>query len=209
MTLPKGNILKSIETPRLIMRHHTHDDFDAYVEVEQHSAKELSPWFGWINSEQGYNNRAEIKKYFSYLDELNSNDNPKQLHFFIFEKQSNQFIGTLLFFRVDWDIPYFYLAYWLDTRKSGNGYMTEATNALSRFCFRVYGAKRIQISASVKNQKSLNVPRRLHFTLEGELKNYSMHLVTQEVTNSLMYACLSPDTLPPLECHWEIQEGHQ
>lgn len=204
MSRPLRKILKKLETPRLILRHHHKDDFDQYLEAEQSSAVDLAPWFGWVNQDRGYNTADDIKGYFSYLDEINSVDKPRQLHFFIFNKTSKQYLGTIIFFRVDWDIPYFYFSYWLDSRQSGNGYMTEAVNALTRLCFDVYGAKRVQISASVKNPKSLAVPKRLNFNLEGELQNYSLHLSTKEVTNSLMYACCSLDKLPSLECNWEL-----
>lgn len=176
------------------------------MEAEQNSANDLSPWFGWINQDRGYNSTEELKQYFSYLDELNSIDKPNQLHFFIFEKFTGKYIGSVIFFRVDWDVPYFYFSYWLDSRKIGNGYMTEAVNALTRLCFEVYAAKRVQISASIKNPKSLNIPKRLNFTLEGELKNHSMCLAEKEVTNSLMYACCSPSDLPELDCSWELCE---
>jgi RimJ/RimL family protein N-acetyltransferase len=206
MSYTRGDLLKKLETPRLILRHHQKEDFEQYRETEQSSAKDLSPWFGWINQTRGYNTDEDVRQYFSYMDALNSADKPKQLHFFIFEKSSGKYIGSVIFFRIDWDIPYFYFSYWLASRESGNGYMTEAVNALTRLCFEVYDAKRVQISASIKNPKSLNVPRRLNFTLEGELKNYAMHLATKEVTNALMYACYSPTKLPELECSWALRE---
>ena len=206
MNYPSSVILKNLETPRLVLRHHKKEDHNQYMEVEQSSAKDLSPWFGWINQDRGYNTAEDVKQYFLYLDELNSTDKPRQLHFFIFEKLSEKYIGSVIFFRVDWDIPYFYFSYWLDSRISGNGYMTEAVNALTRLCFEVYGAKRVQISASIKNPKSLNIPKRLNFTLEGRLKNHSMHLSEKEVTDSIMYACYSPNELPELECSWKLSE---
>lgn len=204
MTYPKSKILKKLTTPRLVIRHHQASDFEQYVEAENYSSKDLIQWFGWVNKERGYNSREEIQEYFSYLDSINTADKPRQLHFFIFNRESNSYMGTLIFFRIDWDIPYFYFSYWLDSRHHGNGYMSEAVNAVSRLCFTVYGAKRVQISASITNSKSLSIPKRLNFTLEGELKNYAMNLQENVATNSLMYACCSEGVLPSLKCDWEL-----
>ena len=38
MSRPLRKVLKKLETPRLILRHHHKDDFDQYLEAEQSSA---------------------------------------------------------------------------------------------------------------------------------------------------------------------------
>jgi RimJ/RimL family protein N-acetyltransferase len=191
-----------IETPRIILRLHKDTDAKAFLEAEKASRTELAPWFSWAKSET----LEDVKGYFSYLNNTYNEPYPRQFHFFIFNKDTDKFIGSVNFFRVDWDIPYFYLAYWMDTREAGKGYMTEAVNALTRACFGIYNAKRVQISASIKNPKSLRIPEKLKYNLEGELRNYSFIFDTKEVTNSLMYACSNTDMLPDLDVTWIVGE---
>ena len=101
--------------------------------------------------------------------------------------------------RINWFVPSFEIAYWLDTRETGKGYMTEAVNALSRACFTVYQAKRISIKIFLNNDKSKALPLRLGFKIEGELQNYFINFASEEVVDCLLYACCNIDSLPPLK----------
>ena len=63
----RGALLKKLETPRLILRHHQKEDFEQYRETEQSSAKDLSPWFGWINQTRGYNTGKNATGFLFFL----------------------------------------------------------------------------------------------------------------------------------------------
>lgn len=100
--------------------------------------------------------------------EYHQKECPPEMNFALVSKGSNQFLGMAWFYPINWYIPSFEIHYWLDTRLTGNGYMTEAINALSKTCFTLYGAKRVQVSMSVNNKKSRIIVEKLGFSLEGE-----------------------------------------
>jgi RimJ/RimL family protein N-acetyltransferase len=56
----------------------------------------------------------------------------RRLFFSIFNRSDDQFIGDVYYGTIDWTVPYFAIGYWIDSRQSGKGYMTEAVNALAR-----------------------------------------------------------------------------
>ena len=192
----ESKIFKNIITSRLIIRPITLDDAKGYFEAEQASIKELIPHWSWASTDKSV---EDIKKFISYALEYHEKEFPVEIYFSLLSKDSNKLLGVLWFFEINWLVPNFEILYWLDTRETGKGYMTEAVNALSRACFQVYDAKRVQIKISLDNEKSHAIPKNLGFKLEGQMENYFINLATNEVTNGLMYSCCHKENLAPLD----------
>nr|WP_269450590.1 GNAT family N-acetyltransferase [Xenorhabdus poinarii] len=55
--------------------------------------------------------------------------------FNVIEKRNQSFIGVVGFIIRDAAVPYFELGYWLDTEKTGQGYITEAVTLVERYAF--------------------------------------------------------------------------
>jgi ribosomal-protein-serine acetyltransferase len=65
------------------------------------------------------------------------------------------------------------LGYWLRSDQAGNGYMTEAAEAMVRFGFNELGLHRIELAAGVENLASIRVAEKLGFVRGGVLRDRS------------------------------------
>lgn len=90
--------------------------------------------------------------------------------------------------RINWDIPKFEIGYWLDSRFSGKGYMTEAVEGIAAFAFKELHAKRLEIRCDARNKKSRAVAERVGFNLEGILENSAMTVDGSEIRDTCVYA---------------------
>ena len=100
-------------------------------------------------------------------------------------------------------IPSFEIGYWVNEDFKGQGLITEAMNILARYLFSVLGAKRVEINCERDNIKSLKVAERLHFELEGTLRNCRFKADQRSVTDSLIYSCIDESTLPDIQWNWQ------
>lgn len=190
-----------IVTDRLIIRPTQISDakilYDAIVE----SFDELRRHMQWAN------NISSIEDTEKYVHEaaqnwvLKKNDEP-YLPLIILDKDTNDFIGGTSFHHYNWEIPAVETGYWIRKSKSGYGYMTEATNAITQYAFKQLHAKRIAITCDPDNTKSKNIAERLGYTLEGRLKNHRIKPENNQVGDTLIYARYSSDNLPPLKVSW-------
>lgn len=191
----KTNIFTEISTPRLKIRPINLSDAEPYFESEQASIKELEPHWSWVKEDKSLEN---IKLFINEAIESNTRIPPPEMYFTVFTKE-NKFLGTIWYFEINWFVPTFEIAYWLDTRAAGQGYMAEAVNALSRASFILYGAKRIQIKIATYNQKSIALAKRLGFQLEGEMINYFINFASDKISNGYLFSCTNIEMLPALD----------
>lgn len=112
----------------------------------------------------------------------------EDLRLLVFLKETGEFIASSGLHKIDWTIPKFEIGYWIDSRFSGKGYMTEAVKGISDFAFRELEAKRLEIRCDTKNIKSRAIPERLSFTLEGIFKNEDRSPDTGQLRDTCVYA---------------------
>lgn len=189
-----NKIFDKIATPRLIIRPINLKDAEPYFLSEQTSYNDLLPHWSWVKTDKTV---KDIEEFIDYAVKCNHQENPIEMYFSIYSLD-NTFLGCIWFFEINWYVPHFEIAYWLDTRKSGNGYMSEAVNALTRTCFTLYKANRVQIKISSENRKSQALAERLNFNLEANMENYFYNFATNKINNGLLYACCNLDLLPTL-----------
>lgn len=190
----KNKILAKIMTPRLILRPLALNDVESYFEAEQASIKEMKSYWSWAIPKS----IDDIKDFIEFCIECHEPLSPQNMYFAILEKESNQFLGCIWCQAINWFVPKFEISYWLDTRKTGNGYMSEAVNALSRTIFDVYHARRIEIKVFTTNPKSRAIPERLGFKLDAILENNFIDFVTSEIIDGALYSCVDIANLPEL-----------
>jgi RimJ/RimL family protein N-acetyltransferase len=174
---------EEIYTERLYIRKPMPGDGKVVFEAMQASLEELKPWMPWANRDQT-EQEVEANMRDAHAKFLTRED----LRLHIFDRETGGFIGATGLHRMDWNIPKFEIGYWIDTRQSGKGYITESTQAITDFAFHELNAKRVEIRCDSRNTKSRAIPEKLGFPLEGILKNDSISADRQEIRDTCIYA---------------------
>jgi RimJ/RimL family protein N-acetyltransferase len=170
-------------TERLLIRMPKPGDGKAVYDAIQASIDELKPWMPFAQKEQS-EQETEINIRDAYVKFINRED----LRLLIFLKDTGEFIASSGLHRINWDVPKFEIGYWIDTRYSGKGYITEAVQEISNFAFNELKARRIEIRCDSKNEKSRKIPERLGFTLEGILKNDAISADGKGLRDTCIYS---------------------
>jgi len=153
-------------TERLVIRSPSQKDAEGLRDAIEESLDDLRPWMPWADHAPTL---AEAEENCAKAVQDFNDGKDHRLHFFL--KESNIFLGGSGLHRIDWSVPKFEIGYWIRRSYSGNGYVTEAVEEISRYAFDELGAKRVVITTSPENEKSWRVAERLGFALEGTLRN--------------------------------------
>lgn len=193
-----------IVTPRLLLRRPImgYVDVYEYVKAVAESFGELRPWLAWAQYPSTINQSEEYIRDCCANWILKTNNNIG-LSLWIVDKATGIFMGHIVMWNIVWDIPKFEFGFWVRTAYAGKGYITEATNALARYCFLQLNAKRIEIHCEIKNIRSQLIPQRLGFHLDGTFRNNAIAVATGTITDTLLFSCTDVKTLPKLEVKWD------
>lgn len=161
MTIPE-----SFESARLLIRAPLFGDGAAVNEAVIESIEELRPWMPWANNIPTIE-ESEIHIRNSRLKFLDRTD----LQLLLFHKETGQLIGSSGLHRMDWQARSFETGYWVRTSYAGQGYISEAVEAITNFAIHQLKANRIEIRCDSRNKKSAAVAERSGFTLEGILRS--------------------------------------
>ena len=93
---------------------------------------------------------------------------------------------------IDWNVPEFGIGYFADVRHEGNGYVTEAVNAVVKVLFEKLNAHRIQVETDDTNFRSINVAERCGFVREGHLRENKKN-TNGEYSGTLYYGLLKSE----------------
>lgn len=155
-----------IISSRIILRAYRAEDAQAIHDAIIESENELSEFFTWAKNlpsiEQRMVNLTRASAYRILRTELG---------YGIWCKESNQYLGDIGLYNLDWKARRFEIGYWLRTSAVGQGYVTEGARLLCDLAFTTMQANRVCIQCDADNLKSAGVPRRLGFDLEGTLRN--------------------------------------
>ncbi|XEC97312.1 GNAT family N-acetyltransferase [Paenibacillus tarimensis] len=172
-----------IITERLLIRMPMPGDGKDVYEAIIASINELKNWLPFAQNEQSeQNTEASIRE--AHLRFLKRED----LRLLIFLKDTKQFIGSSGLHNPNWDVPKFEIGYWIDSRYSGNGYMTEAVQGISDYAFKELKARRLEIRCDTLNVKSCAIPEKLGFLLEGTLRNEDISVDGKKLRDTNIYA---------------------
>jgi len=173
---------ESFESDRLTIRApRAGDGTEIHAAVEE-TFDDLKPWMPWaqqmptLEESESFVRRSQCQ----FLAR-------EDLALLLFLKSTNTIVGGSGLHRIDWDIPKFEIGYWCRKRFQGQGYITESTEAITKFAFEILGAKRVEIRCDSKNVRSRGIPDRLGFTLEGTLRNNTLS-TSGELRDTLVFA---------------------
>ncbi len=186
-----------ITTPRLIIRPAMPGDGAALYEAKKETWGMLNRWMMPWAKEIGTEEDSEAVVREAYAKFILRED----LMMIGFRREDDVPVVYTGLHRFNWSIRKFEIGYWVRRSAQGQGYATEATNALTRYAFDELKAKRVQISHADGNDASRNVIEKLGFEKEA-IRRFDTELPNGEIVSSHDYARFNTDNLPPLEVTW-------
>ncbi|TMU86683.1 GNAT family N-acetyltransferase [Bacillus sp. BHET2] len=177
-----------IETSRLYIRPCMPGDGpDVYTAISE-SRNDLKPWLPFARKEITLEDvESGIRE--SYATFIRRTD--IRLHIYL--KQSDEFVGSTGFHRIDWDVPKVEIGYWLHTKHTKKGYIVEAVEALTNFAFNHLSCQRIEIRCDERNTSSRKVPEKLGFVQEGISRHDHLDENGVDPRNTCIYSMIPGD----------------
>lgn len=174
-------------TNRLIIRIPKPGDEIVVHEAICHSIAELKPW---IKSLQQIPTKETIETliinyHIQFLQR-------STLPYFMFSKITKQFIGFIIFHEINWETLKFEVGYWIHSKCSKKGYMTEGVHRLIKFVFEELKANRVEIRCEAANIQSHAIPKKLYFKLEGILEMNELNANKKELCDTYIFAMTKP-----------------
>jgi RimJ/RimL family protein N-acetyltransferase len=91
-----------------------------------------------------------------------------------------------------WEVPSFEIGYWCRLSYQGQGYVTEAVNAIAEFALNQLHAKRVMIRCDSDNFASAKVAQRAGFEFEGTLR-HDGRKPSGELRSTMVFSRIRPD----------------
>ncbi len=158
-------------TERLILRAPRAGDGIMVNEAVMDSFEALNQWMPWARM------RPSIAESETHVRESAARHRTREeLSYLIFKASGGMLCGIISLHHIDWDVPKFELGYWIRTRFSGQGYMTEAVVALTDWCMHDLSAIRMEIRCDALNTRSSAVALRAGYTLEATLRKEARNM---------------------------------
>jgi RimJ/RimL family protein N-acetyltransferase len=167
------DVPERIETARLILRMARCDDAAAMNAAVCESLDDLRVYMPWAQSAPSLaQSNADCRRMqgkFLLREDLS---------LFIFERHADgsegEFIGGTGLHRISWIVRRFELGYWCRTSRQGQGFVTEAALAVTRFAFDQLRARRVEVRMDDANERSWKVAKRAGFVFEGVFRSDSL-----------------------------------
>lgn len=118
-----------------------------------------------------------------------------------FERSSGEFVLSSGLHRFDWKIRHFEIGYWVRSSRTGEGFASESTRALTLYAFRALAARRVTVMAAENNAGSRRVIEKLGFEREAVHKK-AHHLPSGEIVDAFIYARLDDKGLDDSDVEW-------
>ncbi len=198
------NLPMPIITPRLLIRPTQVNDGMAVNAAILESYEELHRFMDWAKKKPSIEDSEEQARLAAANWILKRNEEP-WLQLFIYDKTTGEFIGGTGYHHILWEVPSVETGYWIRSSRAKEGLMTEAINAITQYAFKQLGVKRITITCDLDNIRSQMIPERLNYTLEATLKSNRRKPITDESSDTLVYAKYDLDNLPNLNVNWPTE----
>ena len=155
-----------IETERLIIRCYEPADAQKLKDAIDESMDHLLPWMPWTKYEP-----ETLEQKVTRLRKFRGDfDLDRDYVFGVFDKDEKILIGsTGLHTRQGVNV--FEIGYWIRQSHTKKGYALECTKALTKIAFEFAEINRVEIHCEPINTSSLNIPKKIGYTLEAVLKN--------------------------------------
>ena len=191
----------SFDTDRLTIRGPRYSDAHEVMTAVNESLVELRPWMPWAAAPAELETtqarlRASMARWITREDLL--------LHAYL--KGTSTFVAGSGLHRIDWHTRKFEIGYWCRTRYAGNGYVTEATNAITDFAFKYLKANRVEIKCDTRNARSVAVAKRCGFLQEAILRHNDLD-VDGNLRSTYLFSKISPNEFNYYTADGQASEG--
>lgn len=179
------DIPEQIETERLILRVPRPGDGLAIYGGVVETLDSLRRWMPWALPE------PTVDRYETYARSAAvAFVRRESIPMLMFRKSDGRYLGgSGLADRLDWDVPWFEIGYWVRASAEGQGYVTEATRAVTDFCFSTLWAQRVEIRMEADNVRSVAVADRCGYTRELVLRRWTRN--TQgDLSDMIVYSMI-------------------
>lgn len=192
ITTPRLTLLPPVNLTRCI---------EEYIEAIGESLQELSRWLPWAKRIPSV---SWVESYVAESDlGWSQMSNYSRLPIWIMDRETEKLLGQIVMWNFDWEIPKIEFGYWLRTSQTGQGYVTEAVNAISRYAFSQFKANRIEIRCEIDNTRAQQVPRNLNFHQDGIFQSSARAVSDYRLTDVIIFSITETTNLPPLEITWQ------
>lgn len=198
--------LRQIETPRLIIRPVQLGDELPLNKAILNSLEILQKWQPWANDSSIEATRDFVQQsVFAWLSGF-----VEAFPMVFIHKKDEKIIGAAGYNdRTDFNKDFYEIGYWCDIDYQGKGYVTECTNALTRYAFEVLKAKKVAILMQTENEKSKAVADRLGFYNEGAIDRDPEDCVSDLPEKNYVFSSTSIQNLPELKVLWLHKEEQE
>lgn len=157
-----------IEAERLVLRKHEISFAEAMFGRIDQERERLRVFLPWVDASK------TVDDTISYIKRSREeHDSGTGAAFGMYDRASGVYMGNIGVHAVQWDHACCELGYWILEAFEGKGYVSEAVRVLERACFEL-GFHRVEIRCSSLNERSASVPRRLGYSLDGNLRENSI-----------------------------------
>ncbi|HVK62103.1 MAG TPA: GNAT family N-acetyltransferase, partial [Bdellovibrionales bacterium] len=119
-----------ILTPRLLIKPRQVGEGATIAKAVCESLDHLKPWMPFAKTEPTNEQMEEHCR--KSLSEFVSRTN---FTLSIYDREGKTFIGSTGLHRPNWSLPSFHLGYWIHKDFEGKGFISESTNAVTRYAF--------------------------------------------------------------------------
>jgi RimJ/RimL family protein N-acetyltransferase len=129
----------------------------------------------WEFNIGGANDEQNLLKYINTA--IIQRQNERQYPFIIFDKRTNQYVGSTRFYNIDLEMKTIEIGYtWYGKKHQGTGINKNCKYLLFDFAFNKLEIERIGFGANSKNTRSINAMKGVGCTEEGILRSRSFDL---------------------------------
>ena len=182
----------TIETPRLILRQPTMDDIDVIHTAKVAVWDDLRRWMSW--AADGQETRAMTE---SFVRKSQTRWDDGSLMFAAFRRDNGAFAISTGVNHKGSNI--FETGYWAAPDQKGQGFATEAANAVIRAAFNILAVDAVTIGHFAGNEPSKRVIEKLGFAYTRTKEKGMMQFSSGQMVDELCYRMDNIDMLPPLD----------
>lgn len=178
-------------TERLRIRALHRSDAGPLHEAIEETLSELVPWLPWARP--GHT-RTETRRYVRAARAAWARRT--SFEFAVEERTSGTILGVTSLHRLDWLRRSAGVGYWIRRRRFGEGFATEAADAVVSHAFGSLSIHRVEALIGLFNKASQRVVEKLGFTREGVARE--VEFVDGRFLDHLQYSLLEGDRRPEL-----------